>query len=39
MVATSMLLISEIGKAMLQRFTSFKSIAVVRLRGRERDAA
>lgn len=29
----------EIGKAVLQRFTSLKSIAVVRLRERERDAA
>jgi hypothetical protein len=29
----------EIGKAMLQRFTSLKRIAVVRLRERERDAA
>jgi hypothetical protein len=29
----------EIGKAVLQRFTSLKSIAVVRLRARERDAA
>ena len=29
----------EIGKATLQRFTSFKSIPVVRLCERERDAA
>ena len=28
-----------IGKAMLQRFTSLRSIAVVRLRERDRDAA
>lgn len=30
---------AEIGRATLQRFTSFKPIAVVRLRERERDAA
>ena len=29
----------EIGKAMLQRFTSLRAIAVVRLRERDRDAA